>query len=127
MYALEDLVLAPVDFMAPVPVPNFGLAWDELGADFEVLEKFALTQYKTVRGAADAVMDFLGLAPCEGTGSVPTAARQHMLMLSGMFVGGVRVLARVLLVAHEKNGTLLKIAVRSQTEEVTSTVIRCIR
>lgn len=127
VYALEDLSLRPVDFIAPSAVTNFGATWDEIGAGAEKFEKFALAQYKSVQPAADAVIDFLGLAPCEGTGSVPAKARQHMLLLSGLFVGGVRVLARILLASDEGQGTTLKLAVRSTSMEVTQTVIECIR
>jgi coatomer protein complex subunit gamma len=81
----------------------------QVGSDAEQFDKFALAQFKTVQSAADAVIDFLGMGPCEGTGSVPSKARQHVLLLSGLFVGGVRVLARILLALDAKQGTTLKV------------------
>eukprot|EP00567_Pseudictyota_dubia_P001400 CAMPEP_0197465186 /NCGR_PEP_ID=MMETSP1175-20131217/64410_1 /TAXON_ID=1003142 /ORGANISM="Triceratium dubium, Strain CCMP147" /LENGTH=981 /DNA_ID=CAMNT_0043001191 /DNA_START=64 /DNA_END=3006 /DNA_ORIENTATION=- len=94
-YPIEDLEVATSDFMAKVSVPDFRRAWETMGNGHEVMEKFAL-QFKKQEEAVKAVIDFLGMQPCDGTAALkPNAAgKPHMLHLSGVFVGGRSVLAR---------------------------------
>lgn len=129
-YPLEELEVATSDFMAKVTVPDFRKAWEAIGNDNEVLEKFAL-QFKKMEDAVTAVVDFLGMQPCDGTGTVkPNAGgKPHMLHMSGVFVGGQQVLARAQIAAQgeNSNGVILKIAVRSADATVSRMVADCIR
>jgi coatomer protein complex subunit gamma len=129
-YPLEDLEIATSDFMAKVTVADFRKAWEVVGNDNEVLEKFAL-QFKKMEDAVTAVVDFLGMQPCDGTGSVkPNAGgKPHMLHMSGVFVGGQQVLGRAQIAMQGDNGAgvILKIAVRSEDANVSRMVADCIR
>lgn len=128
-YPLEDLEIATSDFMAKVTVPDFRKGWEAIGNANEVLEKFAL-QFKRMEDAVVAVVDFLGMQPCDGTGAVkPNAAgKPHMLHLSGVFVSGQQVLARAQIAMQgETGGVILKIAVRSDDANVSRIVADCIR
>jgi coatomer protein complex subunit gamma len=130
-YPLEDLTISTSDFMAKVTVPDFRKAWEVVGNANEVLEKFAL-QFKKMEDAINAVVDFLGMQPCDGTGSVkPNAAgKPHMLHMSGVFVSGLQVLARAQIAMQGENGSggvILKIAVRSDDEAVSRMVADCIQ
>jgi coatomer protein complex subunit gamma len=130
-YPLEDLTISTSDFMAKVTVPDFRKAWEVVGSANEVLEKFAL-QFKKMEDAINAVVDFLGMQPCDGTGSVkPNAAgKPHMLHMSGVFVSGLQVLARAQIAMQGENGSggvILKIAVRSDDEAVSRMVADCIQ
>lgn len=129
-YPLEDLPITTSDFMAKVTVPDFRKAWEVVGNDNEVLEKFAL-QFKKMEDAIAAVIDFLGMQPCDGTGSVKAnaAGKPHMLHLSGVFVSGQQVLARAQIAMQGDNGSgvILKIAVRSEDETVSRIVADCIQ
>ena len=129
-YPLEDLEVGTADFMAKVTVPDFKKAWQTVGDTNEVLEKFAL-QFKTLEEAVTAVVAFLGMQPCDGTGNVKaiTPGKPHMLHLSGVFVGGQQVLARAQIVMQSENGSgvILKIAVRSDDASVSRMVADCIR
>ncbi len=126
-YPLEDLQISTSDFMAKVTVPDFRKGWENAGTDNEVLEKFAL-QFKKIEDAVTAVIDFLGMQPCDGTGAVkPTSdGKPHMLHLSGVFVGGQQVLARAQIAMQGANGVVLKIAVRSDDAAVSRMVADCI-
>jgi len=128
-YPLEDLEICTSDFMAKVPVGDFRRSWDQMGNTHEVLEKFQL-QFKKLEDAVNAVIDFLGMAPCDGTANIKanTGGKPHMLHLGGVFVGGCSVLARAQVVM-DSNGTgvMLKIAVRSEDDSVSRMVIDCIR
>ena len=128
-YPLEDLEIATSDFMAKVTVPDFRKGWETVGNANEVLEKFAL-QFKKMEEAVAAVIDFLGMQPCDGTGAVkPNAGNKpHMLHMSGVFVGGQQVLARAQIAMQgESGGVILKIAVRSEDADVSRMVADCIR
>eukprot|EP00978_Attheya_sp_CCMP212_P013599 scaffold34139_cov45-Attheya_sp.AAC.2 len=127
-YPLEDLEIATADFMGKVAVGDFRKAWETMGNANEVLEKFAL-QFKSLNDAVAAVIDFLGMQPCDGTATVsPSVAdgKPHMLHMSGVFVGGCSVLARAQ-VALQSGSAVLKIAVRSEDETVSRMVADCIR
>jgi len=123
-YPLEDLVVATSDFMAKVAVPDFRKGWEALGNDNEVLEKFAL-QFRKMEDALASVIDFLGMQACDGTGTIKTPGKPHMLHLSGVFMGGQQVLARAQ-IAMQDTGAVLKIAVRSEAEDVSRMVADCI-
>ena len=129
-YPLEELELSTSDFMAKVAVPDFRAAWEEVGNANEVLEKFAL-QFKKQDDAVAAVIDFLGMQPCDGTGHIKAGEggkKPHMLHLSGVFVGGMNVLGRAQVAAQsDASGVLLKIAVRSDDPTVSRMVADCIR
>jgi hypothetical protein len=179
-------------FCALFPPPPRGRAVQGMPADGEVVESFALS-FKTVAEAFTAVLDFLGMAACDGTGVVKDgyvpaphvlsrprydpntyaltytrakvcaytrlppclaywrvlcfarlmlhasalapcpcphpmdSATKHNGYLSGVFLGGVRVLARVALVIEDPAaGCILKIAVRSEDPEVSRLVADCI-
>jgi coatomer subunit gamma len=127
-YPLEDLEISTSDFMAKVTSPDFRKAWEAIGNDNEVLEKFAL-QFKTLEDAVTAVIDFLGMQPCDGTATVKATApgKPHMLHLSGVFVTGQQVLSRAQIALQSAGGVILKIAVRSDDAEVSRMVADCIR
>jgi len=128
-YPLEDLEIATSDFMAKVSVSDFRKSWETMGNTNEVLEKFAL-QFKKMEEAVAAVIDFLGMQPCDGTGAVKanSGGKPHMLHLSGVFVGGRSVLARAQIAMQgESGGVILKIAVRSEDQMVSRMVADCIR
>lgn len=127
-YPLEDLEIATSDFMAKVSVPDFRKAWENVGNENEVMEKFAL-QFKKMEDAVSAVIDFLGMQPCDGTGALkPNAGgKPHMLHMSGVFMGSQQVLARAQIAMQGENGgVVLKIAVRSEDAGVSRMVADCI-
>lgn len=126
-YPLEDLEISTADYMAKVSVPDFRKAWEGIGNDNEVLEKYALS-FKSVEDAVTAVINLLGMQPCDGTGSVKAnTGKPHMLHMSGIFIGGKAVYARAQLAMQGDSGVVLKIAVRSEDENIPRMVADCIR
>jgi len=127
-YPLEDLEIGTSDFMAKVSVSDFRKAWETVGNGCEVMEKFAL-QFKKMEDAITAIIDFLGMQPCDGTANLKpnSAGKPHMLHLSGVFMGQQQVLARAQIAMQgETGGVVLKIAVRSEDAAVSRMVADCI-
>lgn len=129
-YALESLDVNTNDFMAKITFPDFRRLWEQTSTEGEVLEKFAL-QFKKLSEAVTAVIDFLGMQPCDNTGTVTDTSvknKSHTLHLSGMFVGNVTVLVRAQLQLDDAvGGVVLKIAVRSESKDISTLVAECIR
>ena len=84
-------------------------------------------QGKGVAETVEEVVKYLGIATCEGTGLVDESERAHMLLMSGIYLGGIKVLVR----AHVQqtksgNGCVLKMAVRSESDSVCAFVSECL-
>jgi coatomer protein complex subunit gamma len=103
-YHLDGMTIStPCDFMmkqAATP-SNFKRQWESLGREHEVVETYALAQYSSIKDALEAVVQHLGMQPCDGTGRIQihnvnddaagkgkAKAKPHMLHLSGMLIGG---------------------------------------
>ncbi|GMH74081.1 hypothetical protein TrRE_jg1409, partial [Triparma retinervis] len=87
-----------------------------LGNGCEVLEKFAL-QFKSLNDAVSTVVEFFGMNACDGTGAVKDQSKPHMLHLSGVFVRNKQVMVRAQM-QTAKEGVVLKVAVRSESDEL---------
>ncbi|CAK4616271.1 hypothetical protein LEN26_001696 [Aphanomyces euteiches] len=124
-YPMEDMELSGADFMAKVQVPDFRSAWEHIGDDHEVREQYALRFQSLVEGVA-AVIEYLGMHACDNTSVPAPQAKAHILLLSGVFVGGVKVLVKCKL-SLESGQLLLQMAVRSEDAAVSQTVSDCIR
>jgi coatomer protein complex subunit gamma len=128
-YPLENLEISSNDFMKKVSVGDFRRSWDQLGNEGEVLEKFSL-QFKKAEEAIAAIVDFLGMQPVDNTNIVATdflsAKKPHVLHLSGVFIGNIPVLVRAQLQMDESSGVVLKMAVRSQSKDISQLVAECI-
>ena len=124
-YPLEDAEIVIGDFMAKRSLGDFRRSWEQMDSEAEVREQFAL-QFKKLEDAVKAVLDLLGMQAVDGTEIVPTgegAKRTHTLHLSGVFAGGVSVLARAQLQIDEQvAGVILKIMVRSPNQSLSELV-----
>jgi len=135
VYPIDALELTPADFVAPTAVGDFRAAWEAAGAEGEVIEQYSLA-FRTVGDAVAAVGDALGMAFCEGTGAVKLGATAHAAYLSGTFLGGAKVLARLqlrLAPAGEgeapgaaAGGVILKVGIRCEDRDVSALLLECI-
>jgi coatomer subunit gamma len=93
-YPLDSLELTIAHLMAkPAELPSsFKGAWEALGPENEAVESFNLDVHNNVASAVKAIVDFLGMAPCEGTQTVNDRARTHVLLMTGVFYPGVQCL-----------------------------------
>lgn len=129
-YPVEDMEIGPSDFMVRSSVSNFRSAWAEMNDCDEMVETFDLGSFESIEAATLAIIDSVGLFPCDGTAAVAPQAKKHMLLLAGTFSqGGHRVLARASLAlsANQASSSVrMKIGVRCAVEDVSELVISCI-
>ncbi|KAF8020540.1 hypothetical protein BT93_G1078 [Corymbia citriodora subsp. variegata] len=121
-YQLEDLEVVAADYMLKVGVSNFRNAWEVMGADFERVDEYGLGPRESLAEAVNAVIDLLGMQPCEGTEVVPSNSRSHSCLLSGVYIGNVKVLVRLSLGIDGQRDVAMKLAVRSEDESVSDAI-----
>lgn len=132
-YPLEDISITPADMIARVHVPaDFRSAWEHLGAEFEVREQYLLGNFKTLDAGVSGVLAQLGLQPCERSDVVSKGASSHIMLLSGVFIGGIKVLVKSKLSFQATTNTtspqmLLQMAVRSEDPDISQLVSDCIQ
>ncbi|KAJ8393370.1 hypothetical protein AAFF_G00060920 [Aldrovandia affinis] len=120
-YVLEDLEVTVADHIQRVLKPNFSAAWDEVGADFEKEETFALSSVRTLDEAVSNIISFLGMQPCERSDKVPENKNSHVLFLAGVFRGGHDVLVRSRLALAD--GVTMQVTVRSREETAVDVIL----
>ncbi|KAJ0011338.1 hypothetical protein Pint_34632 [Pistacia integerrima] len=121
-YQLEDLEVVAADYMMKVPVANFRNAWESIGADFERVDEYGLGPRESLTEAVSAVISLLGMQPCEGTEVVPNNSRSHTCLLSGVFIGNVKLLVRLQFGVDGPKDIAMKLAVRSEDENVSDMI-----
>lgn len=128
-YQMEEVELNFSDYMMPSYASSFKVAWEEVGAAHENVETFQLSAFNNIKDAIQAIRDILDMAPCEGSDQLPAdrvnTITSHILLLSGIFVGGVRCLVRVRM-ACVSSGVTMEMTVRSDRADISQLVTECI-
>ncbi|KAF9974047.1 coatomer subunit gamma [Actinomortierella ambigua] len=124
-YQVEDVSLAVADYVLPSYIPSFAQSWEDLGAENEVVETLALTSSPGLQEACRDLITLLGMQPLENTGNVQ-GSNVHTMILSGIFLGGVPVLARCRMTYDSATGVTLQLAVRSGREDISMVLINAI-
>lgn len=152
-YQVEDIDVLTGDYIQPTYISNFADVWEQL-AETEALETFALEKDKapSLKGkdtfhvgqteclfmsqvshclqflfaaACTSIIDLLGMQALEDS-ALPKSNTVHTLILSGMFIGGVKVLARSRMTFSPATGVAFELAVRSEDENVSQIVLGAI-
>ncbi|GMI88185.1 gamma2 Coat Protein [Hibiscus trionum] len=121
-YQLEELEVVAADYMLKVGVSNFRNAWESMDADCERVDEYGLGPRESLAEAVNAVIDLLGMQPCEGTEVVPNNSRSHTCLLSGVYIGNVKVLVRLQFGLDGPKDVAMKLAVRSEDEAVSDAI-----
>uniref|UniRef100_A0A1D1YJH0 Coatomer subunit gamma n=1 Tax=Anthurium amnicola TaxID=1678845 RepID=A0A1D1YJH0_9ARAE len=121
-YQLEDLEIVAADYMLKVGVSNFRNAWESMGPDNERVDEYGLGVRESLAEAVNVVINILGMQPCEGTEVVPSNSRSHPCLLSGIFIGEVKVLVRLSFGIDASKQVAMKLAVRSDDQAVSDAI-----
>ncbi|XP_022746877.1 coatomer subunit gamma [Durio zibethinus] len=121
-YQLEELEVVAADYMLKVGVSNFRNAWESMGQDFERVDEYGLGPRDSLAEAVNTVINLLGMQPCEGTEVVPSNSRSHTCLLSGVYIGNVKVLVRLQFGIDGPKDIAMKLAVRSEDETVSDAI-----
>ena len=76
--------------------------------------------------AAEAVIAAIGMQAVDNTAVMTPGEMKHTLHCSGVFLGGLNVLARAQLQLDDSGDVLLKIAVRSESKEISELIANAI-
>lgn len=121
-YQLEEFEVVAADYMLRVPVSNFRNAWENMDPESERVDEYGLGVRESLAEAVSAVINILGMQPCEGTEVVPKNARSHSCLLSGVFIGDVKVLVRLSFGLSGPNEVAMKLTVRSDDPEISDKI-----
>mmetsp|Transcript_12784 Transcript_12784/g.38564 ORF Transcript_12784/g.38564 Transcript_12784/m.38564 type:complete len:901 (+) Transcript_12784:224-2926(+) len=127
-YPLEDIEITPADFLRIVETGLFRDEWESLPRSLEIQHKYAL-QFKDMGSAIAAVSSLIGMQPIDNT-DLPEnglGVLQHTLHFAGDFVQNTRVLARMQILIDPSTGCTLKIAVRSQNQDISQLIADSIK
>ncbi|CAN4112346.1 unnamed protein product [Withania somnifera] len=108
--------------MLKVGVSNFRNAWESLGDDREKVDEYGLGPMESLTEAVNAVISLLGMQPCEGSEVVPSNSRSHTCLLSGVYIGNVKVLVRLSFGVGGPKEVAMKLAVRSEDISVSDAI-----
>ncbi|XP_058190639.1 coatomer subunit gamma-2 [Rhododendron vialii] len=121
-YQLEDLEVVAADYVLKVGVSNFRNAWESMGPDYERVDEYGLGARESLAEAVNTVIGLLGMQPCEGTEVVPPNSRSHTCLLSGVYMGNLKVLVRLSFGIDGPKEVAMKLAVRSEDESVSDAI-----
>ncbi|CAM0905625.1 unnamed protein product [Alopecurus aequalis] len=121
-YQLEDFEIISADYMLKVGVSNFRNAWESMDPESERVDEYGLGVRESLAEAVSAVISILGMQPCEGTDVVQNNSRSHTCLLSGVFIGDVKVLVRLSFGISGPKEVAMKLAVRSDDPEVSDRI-----
>ncbi|XP_061363566.1 coatomer subunit gamma [Gastrolobium bilobum] len=121
-YQLEDLEVVAADYILKAGVSNFRNSWESMGPDCERVDEYGLGPRESLAEAVNTVTNLLGMQPCEGTEVVPPNSRSHTCLLSGVFLGNVKVLVRLSFGLDGPKDVAMKLAVRSEDVTVSDAI-----
>ncbi|GER28956.1 coatomer subunit gamma [Striga asiatica] len=121
-YQLEDFEVVAADYILKVGVSNFKNAWESMDSESERVDEYGLGPRESLSEAVNAVINLLGMQPCEGTEVVSSNSRSHTCLLSGVYIGNVKVLVRLSFGIDGSKEVAMKLAVRSDDVNVSDAI-----
>eukprot|EP00126_Sphaerothecum_destruens_P011047 Sdes_comp20849_c0_seq1m17575 len=121
-YVLEEFEISTADFIQAINFGSFTTCWEELGDAAEMEDTFELSNFSSLEVAVENIIGYLGMLPCENSHRVPKDKNSHVLLLSGVFRGGCRVMARCRLGFHPSNGVTMQLTVRSEDVSISELI-----
>lgn len=124
-YNLEELEITAANYIQKKFAVDFGEKWDSL-ADHEMVERLSLSTMKSLQEAVDKIIEFLGMQAINQSDKVPAKAPKHILLLFGRFILDIPVLVRARMIAGQKGGVNMELAVRSTSDELNDLVMNTV-
>ncbi|KAK2442627.1 coatomer subunit gamma [Trifolium repens] len=94
-YRLENLEVVAADYILPIGVvPNFWNIWKTLKPESERVREYSLVARESLAKSVSVVTSLLGMEICQGK-NVASNSTSHVCLLSGVFIGNVKVLVRL--------------------------------
>ncbi|XP_010548052.1 PREDICTED: coatomer subunit gamma-like [Tarenaya hassleriana] len=122
-YQLEDVEVVAADYIVKVGVSNFRNAWENMDPENEHVDEYGLGPRESLSDAVKAVIDLLGMQPCEGTEAVPSNARSHTCLMSGVYIGNVKAVVKTQFGMDGKTKEIMmKLSVRSDDISVSEAI-----
>lgn len=121
-YQLEDVECSPADYVKATSAESFTESWDEIAAENEVADSYALGERESVQEAVEAVIELMGMSVCDGTDIVAPNARSHAVHLAGTVVGGSDVFVKLNFGMDASHNVAMKMAVRAEDTGVAESV-----
>jgi len=128
-YQLEEMEVVEADMVMPdnsLNLVEFRRRWESFGSEKEAMFRTGLL-LDNLQAALDAVVDLMGMACCENSGTVPEDVRSYAVNMAGTFIDGKHVLARVGVMMSKKDKISLKLAVRSEDADLNKLMAGVIR
>jgi coatomer protein complex subunit gamma len=127
-YELEGLELTAADFLRPLSLPDWNSAWEGVDEDHQAIETFNLSAAKSVVDAVNILTAAIGMQTCDNSGAahVQPTALKHILFLSGAYLDGSPVIARIRMRKSAATGVDLELAVRSASFALSDAICRSI-
>ncbi|GJX34574.1 coatomer subunit gamma-2, partial [Tanacetum coccineum] len=114
-YQLEEFEVVAADYMLKVGVSNFRNAWESLGPNFEPVDEYGFNPRPLVPLSV--------VWACNpGTEVVAANSRSHTCLLSGVYIGNVKVLVRLSFGVDSSKEVAMKLSVRSEDEAVSDAI-----
>lgn len=123
-YALETVEVTVADHVQKVLKPNFAASWEEVGAENELEDTYALSM-PSLEEAIKNIIQFMGMQPCERSDKAPEGKNSHVLLLAGVYRGGHDVLVRAKL-AFNDGGVAMQLTIRSSDASVPSVIAQAV-
>jgi coatomer protein complex subunit gamma len=113
--------------MLPTFVADFSGAWEALGTLSEVQETFQMNSPSLI-ATVNQLIKILGMQPLEGSGQVMKEKNSHILVLAGVFLGGIQTLVRVRMAYDPSSQVVaMQFAVRAATPDVSALVANAVQ
>jgi coatomer protein complex subunit gamma len=130
-YPIDSFSLQIRDYIKPMTINDghFSSSWDQMGKTQnarEVINTFQLP-FKTIEDATKGCIGFFGMHVCEGSNKPNVTEKVHNLLLSGNFMGQNPCLVKATIGFKQEYGCVLKLTVRSMSEQVCQTLLSCIQ
>lgn len=123
-YALETVEIDVADHVQRVMKPNFAASWEEVGAENELEDTFALSM-SSLEEAIKNIIQYMGMQPCERSDKVVEGKNTHVLLLAGIYRGGHDVLVRSKLVFND-GGVAMQLTIRSTDASVPDVIAQAV-